>query len=488
VAQRDTRALVAHLFRRAGFGLRPDELDRFTSLGVQGSVEYLINYARIADPADSLYPPPDLSQDYMPPVPTAQRTAATQKQVGMGRARAKLAIQEWWVNRMLHTARPLQEKMTLFWHGHFATALTKAPAPLMVQQNQLFRAMSLGNFNALLKAVNQDPAMLLWLDGATNRAGKPNENFSRELMELFTIGVGNYTEQDVREGARALTGWTFRRGAYQQILSGGTVQARFVPRFHDSGTKTYLGHTGNLGSDDVMNILSSHTHAGPFLARKLFEFFAYDGPDTATIQPLLDAYYHSGYDISTVMRTLLLSDAFYSDQSFQQHFKSPVEFVVGTVRELDASVPTQALVRAMTLMGQDLFNPPNVGGWPGGITWINASALVERFNFAGMLTGRFAAQPGMQAAGTSGSAQPAEAGMIRGLNPEQLVMQSGARDVAGLVDYLLSRFIGIGATPTTQAALLEYLGGNGILTSQSVQSMARGLLQLVLSTPEYQLN
>jgi hypothetical protein len=165
-----------------------------------------------------------------------------------------------------------------------------------------------------------------------------------------------------------------------------------------------------------------------------------------------------------------------------------VEFVVGTVRELNASVPTQAMVRAMILMGQDLFNPPNVGGWPGGITWINASALVERFNFAGMLTGRFAAQPGMQATGAGAFSQQAEPATVRGINAEQLVAQSGARDMAGLVDYLLGRFIGIGATPATQAALLEYLGGGGALTSQTVQSKARGLVQLVLATPEYQLN
>lgn len=491
MAQRDTRALVAHLFRRAGFGLRPDELDQFTRLGLQGSVEYLINYTRVVDPADTLYPPPDLSPYYVPPVPAAQRTLATQKQAGMARTQSRLAIQEWWIERMLHTAHPLQEKMTLFWHGHFATALTKVPAPLMLQQNQLFRGMALANFNALLKAVNQDPAMLLWLDGATNRAGKPNENFARELMELFTIGLGHYTQQDVVEGARALTGWTFRRGAYLQALEGSAVQSRFVPRLHDTGVKTYLGHTGNLGSDDVMNILSAHPHTGPFLVRKLFEFFAYDGPDAATIQPLVDTYYRSHYDLSAVLRSLLLSDAFYSDNAFQQHFKSPVEFVVGTVRELNAAVPAQAIARALTLMGQDLFNPPNVGGWPGGITWITAGSLVERFNFAGMLTGRLRQGAGAQygqPVPATGAAQVPAMSLSPALNAQQLVTQSGARDTESLVTYLLGRFIGVGATPATHSALLSYLGGPGTLTTQTVQSKARGLIQLVLASPEYQLN
>ncbi|HVA93172.1 MAG TPA: DUF1800 family protein, partial [Chloroflexota bacterium] len=226
MAQRDTRTLVVHLFRRAGFGLRPDEIDHYTSLGVQGSVDFLTNYEGVADPADQAFPPPDLSALYVAPLPASQRTTATQKQQGQSRAQAKLAIQGWWLNRMLNTTAPLREKMTLFWHGHFATALSKAPAPYMLQQNQLFRSMALGNFNTLLKAVTQDPAMLVWLDGDQNKVGKPNENYARESMELFTIGVGNFTEPDVREGARALTGWTLPRHAIADAWNGNQIVAR----------------------------------------------------------------------------------------------------------------------------------------------------------------------------------------------------------------------------------------------------------------------
>src|SRR5579875_2601955 len=280
---RDTRALVAHLFRRAGFGLLPDELDHFTSLGVQGSVDYLINYEQVPDPAETVLPAPDLSR-YIPPfIPATQRTTDTQKQAGKLNGEAARTIQSWWVQRMLTTARPLQEKMVLFWHGHFATALSKSPPTLMLQQNQLFRSMALGNFNTLLRAINQDPAMLVWLDGATNRVGKPNENFSRELMELFTIGLGQFTEQDVREGARALTGWTLpARARYQS----GPITAMFRSHLFDSGTKTYLGHTGDLTADDVMNILSAHPSTGMFIAGKLFSFFAYDNPPPSVVQPL----------------------------------------------------------------------------------------------------------------------------------------------------------------------------------------------------------
>ncbi|HWE60698.1 MAG TPA: DUF1800 family protein, partial [Chloroflexota bacterium] len=271
---------------------------------------------------------------------------------------------------------------------------------------------------------------------------------------------GHYTEQDVREGARALTGWT---------LELFTYKPRWVPRYHDHGIKTYLGHRGNLSPGDVMNILSAHPHTGAFLSRKLFEFFAHDNADAATIQQFADTYYRSGYDLKAVVRQILLSDAFYAEQSFQQHFRSPAEFVVGSVRELGASVPAQAMAQAMTIMGQDLFNPPNVGGWPGGFTWASASALAERFNFAGMLI----------------AAQPTGAGT---LDPRQVLQQSGARTAAGLVDYLLHRFVGLGAPVATRRALIDYLGGDGVFSSSLMDTRIRGLLQLVLAAPEYQLN
>ena len=502
MANRDTRALVAHLFRRAGFGLRPDELDHFTALGVEGSVNYLTAYQGVGDPAETTYPVPELTQ-YNRVLLPGKHTSAELKAAAKLRGQAIYAIQEWWVNRMLTTARPLQEKMTLFWHGHFATARTKVPPAGMLEQNLLLRSMALGNFNTMLKAINQDPAMLLWLDGYLNRAGKPNENFGRELMELFTLGVGHYTEQDVREGARALTGWTVSRKTLYQGDSAS--QGVLRPRFHDGGSKTYLGHTGNLGSDGVMNILSAHPNTGGFLVRKLFEFFAYDGVDGSILQPFIQTYYSSKYDMGAVIKQILLSDAFYSDLSFEQHFKSPAEFVLGSVRELNVSIPTIQLIRAMTLMGQELLNPPNVAGWPGGITWLNPGTLVERFNFAGLLarSGLAHHQPAMQGTpvmgqGISAMTQPQVDPQTLSLAntmslpnapafaPAELVSQSGAKDPAALVSYLLTRFVGIGATPATVAALGTYLGPD--LSHEIIQNRVRNLVQLVLSSPEYQLN
>lgn len=463
MAGRDTRALVAHLFRRAGFGLRPEELDHFTGLGVQGTVEYLLAYEQVADLADQQYPPPDMSayeQAVLTFLTKKRLSSADVKRIEQVIYTSALHLQEWWIRRMLTTTRPLQERMALFWHGHFATAIEKG-GPFMLRQNQMFRRHALDTFKDLLIAVNQDLAMLLWLDGAENRKGKPNENFSRELMELFTVGLGHYTERDVREGARALTGWT--------LLPAPPFVAIFVPDQHDDGVKTYLGHTGNLGSAEVMAILAAHPHTGHFIARKLFSFFAYDDADGATIAHFADTYYRTGGDIKAVVRQILLSDAFYSDRSFLGHIKSPVEFVVGTVRELGVQVPIEWMLYALSLMGQQLFNPPNVGGWPGGSTWVTANSLIARFNFAGWLTTRL---------GDS----------VHNLDPQHLLQQSGVGDAAGLVDYLLARFIGVGARPATRDALIRYLGGQEVLSSPLLDSRLRGLVQLMLASPDYQLN
>jgi uncharacterized protein (DUF1800 family) len=457
--QRDTRALVAHLFRRAGFGLRPDELDHFTRLGIASCVDYLVDYEEVAPPADLPAAPPNLvaTADRLARVEVEEDTADTahlralQNAQRAGFAQIKALLQTWWIDRMLHTTRPLEEKMTLFWHGHFATAGIEFLPVQMVTQNRLFRREALGNFQTLLGAVIQDPAMLHWLNGDLNHKGSPNENLARELMELFTIGHGHYTEADVRAGARALTGWKFKHGTYEPI---------WVPALHDEGVKTYLGHTGNLGPADVIAILAAHPATGPFLARKLYAFFAYDNPGDDVVQPLAETYYRSGHSIKAMMRQLLRSDTFYSAQAFEEHVKSPVEFVVGTVRELGVPMPTEDLARALTAMGQDLFNPPNVGGWPGGVQWASANGLVVRYNFAGALSAQLA--------------------------PRDLLRQAAARDAAGLVSYLLDRLVAIDPVDSTRAALLAFLGGDGVLASPDVDTRVRGLVQLVLATPEYQ--
>jgi len=466
MGQRDTRARVAHLFRRAGFGLSPAELDHFSRVGVEGSVEHLVGYGAVANPAERTYPPPDLTlystrldrlfaaED----LPGKTSRAELRRELRAAFAQIKEIIQTWWINRMLHTSHPLEEKMTLFWHGHFATALSKTPPVQLLHQNMIFRSLALGDFHSLLSRVTQDAAMLNWLDGDQNHKGRPNENLAREVMELFTLGPGHYTEADVREGARALTGWRLKLVTYKPYWSA---------TLHDDGVKTYLGHTGAFGPQDVMDILAAHPATGGFLARKLFSFLAYDNPSAAVIQPVAEAYYTSHHSIKAMVRQILLSDAFYSDQAFRQHVKSPVEFVVGTVRELGATVPPAVMAQAMTAMGQDLFNPPNVGGWAGGLRWATANALVERYNFAGLLTG--------------------QQGATSYLDTARLARQSHAHDTGGFIDYLLGRFLAIAATPTTRATLIEYAGSAATLLSPLGETRRRGLVQLLLSAPEYQL-
>ncbi len=247
------RQLISHLLRRAGFGTTPSELDQYVQLGYDGAVDRLINYDQVADN----YPAYDASED----------SAKGRKGVG--------ELQLWWLNRMLTTPRPLQEKMTLFWHGHFATAVSKVnQIRWLYNQNQLFRSNALGPFQTMLGNVSKDPAMMFWLDSQTNRKGSPNENYGREVMELFTMGIGTYTEQDVKEGARALTGWTVKRT---------DDSSTFVPGRFDDGVKNYLGHQGNLGLDDVVSILAGSSNTANFLGRKLARFLISDAPDDGTV-------------------------------------------------------------------------------------------------------------------------------------------------------------------------------------------------------------
>src|SRR5581483_9658550 len=350
------RQLISHLLRRAGFGASPAELDQYVALGYQGTLDRLLNFEQVPDSYPD-YTPTDLDP----------------------KGRPKLEeLQLWWVNRLLTTPRPLQEKMTLFWHGHFATADSKVhDAVWMYNQNQLFRQSALGSFSTLLSGVSKDPAMMFWLDSQTNRKGSPNENYAREVMELFTMGIGNYTEQDVKEGARALTGWALGRAS-------GT--SRFVAQRFDNGVKNYLGHSGNLGLDDVVGILSASPNTANFLATKLARFFISDSPDPATVAAIAGTFSSANGDMRQVMRTVLTSPAFQDPGSFMNKITSPVEYVITNMRLLGITSADKAVLQGLRTMGQELFNPPNVAGWPGGRSWLNTDTIFARLNFADRLT------------------------------------------------------------------------------------------------------
>jgi uncharacterized protein (DUF1800 family) len=276
---------------------------------------------------------------------------------------------------MLHTRSPLTERMTLFWHNHFVSSQQKVRyAKLMYEQNVLLRRHAGGSFGELLHAVAKDPAMVIYLDSASNRKGKPNENFAREVMELFTLGEGRYTEADVREAARAFTGWS---------IDPDSGDFRWRPALHDEGTKTVLGRTGNFDGDAVLDMLLARPQTAEFLVAKLWREFVSPEPAPAEVRRIGQKYHLAGHQTKVALRELLLSGAFWAPENRGALVKSPVDLVVGTMRALDFQVGDPLpLALVVAQLGQNLFAPPNVKGWPGGESWINSSTLLARKGFA----------------------------------------------------------------------------------------------------------
>jgi len=284
------------------------------------------------------------------------------------------ALRAAWLNEMVVTPSPLTERMTLFWHGHFTSGQDKVPFPqTMAAQHVLLRREALGNFGAMLHGVAKDPAMLQYLDGASNRKGRPNENFAREVMELFTLGEGHYSQRDVTEAARALTGWS---------IDPDTLSFTVRPDWHDTGDKTILGVTGPLDGDGFLDILLERPETAGFIAGKLWREFVSDTPAPAELDTVAARFRASGYDIRAALSALWSTDAFWEARNRGVLVKSPVEFVVGSVRLFDVGYGDPAmLANTVRTLGQNLFSPPNVKGWPGGPAWINSATLLARKQF-----------------------------------------------------------------------------------------------------------
>ncbi|MDQ6601127.1 MAG: DUF1800 domain-containing protein [Chloroflexota bacterium] len=376
------RERVQLLLWRAGFGATPTQVDAATAKGYNQAVEDILNY-----PDESASPPP------IPPWPVAPTTflgadekasytksaIATQRERNNARAKGNQMLLAWWADRLRTSPTPLQENLALFWHNHFATSLDKVDRPAyMLGQNQLLRAQGAGKFVDLLIAVSKDPAMLIWLDNQTNVKGHPNENWSREVMELFTLGIGNYTEQDVREGARASTGWTL---AYDGKVA-------FNPQRFDDGTKTILGQTGNFNLDDFSRLLANKPQTAKRTVQKLFVWFVGDDPTAADLAPMLDAWNATGGEIRAVLRALFTSDAFTVERATSAHVKNPAAWTVGILRGLTVDITGEQLVGMMAAQDMTIFRPPNVSGWPSGPAWISPSNQVSRFNLAGGLVSK----------------------------------------------------------------------------------------------------
>ncbi len=400
-------ARAAHLLERAGFGGTPEEVQKLAAMTPEKAVDYLVEYQAIDDSKLPAFVPSGIYPNGHKLVPLDQIVLGallTGKAYGVKATQKPplryqptvnefytLLISEhsemrrasqWWAERMLVTPRPLQEKLTLFWHDHFATSQEKIlNYELMLAHIETMRKHGNGNFRALLVAVAQDPAMLIWLDNRENVKGKPNENFAREVMELFTMGEGKgYTEKDIREMARAFTGWTTTPEATVK------QKAKFIdsPNLHDKGIKEFLGQKGNFNGYDAIDIILKQPATPRFVSRKLYRYFVREDLSPELNDKLAKVLLKSKYDVKPLLKTIFLSRDFYSEPSYGTQIKAPVPFVISTYRKLGLrAIPgVPDCTETTTALGQLLFFPPNVAGWPGGRSWINPATLLVRGNFA----------------------------------------------------------------------------------------------------------
>lgn len=368
-------AHARHLLNRAGFGAPRELSDRLAKMAPAEAVDYLVDFKRIDDPL----PPPDFVipqfskaetqwlVDGMskPAIERAGQAAREVQKESLGMLRA------WWFDRMARTLRPLEEKMTLFWHSHFAVAASKVQeSGHLYQLNAVMREHAAGNVKTLTTLVGQTPAMLQYLDNAQNTKDGPNENWAREMLELFTLGHGAYSEHDIKEAARAFTGWTCN---HERFL--------FRERDHDMGEKTFLGRTGAFTGEDVIDIVFEQPACAEHFARKLWKFFAYDDPEPEIVAGLAATLRKNNYELAPMLKLLFLSQAFYSERAVGTQIKCPAQLLVSLCLDLRIDpLPVIQVNEAMQALGQELFYPPNVRGWPGGREWANANTLTLRYN------------------------------------------------------------------------------------------------------------
>lgn len=447
------RRKIQHLLRRAGWGYSSAELDEYLALGLEGSLDRLLAPEAVDDSAaDALVAglPADPHQD-------------------------RSALLSAWHLRIVATRRPLLERMTYFWHDHFATSIDVVENPAFMQvQNDLFRARAFGRFDELLTAVARDPAMMVFLDNRLNVRSAPNENYARELMELHTLGEGNvYTEKDIKEAARALTGW---RITTESLTMEQREQKRFplplgaalVPSRFDSGRKTFLGITGNLDDQDVIRTLARRPETAEFVGAKLWRYFAVPDPTPKMLSRTTKAYFDSGYSIREVVRTILTSDEMYSDEAYRWRIKSPVEFVLGFLRSLGIVTAAARATTHTRAMNQVLYDPPGPQGWSkDGAGWIASSTMLARANFAYEIT---------RLDGPRGLVADVPA-LLRGAG----LTRSAGQIVDGLADLLVGGDLDI----KNRQVLVDYLGGESHFNFTEAQRAGKlhGVLYLMLSMP-----
>jgi hypothetical protein len=467
---------AAHLLARAGFGGTAEEIAQAVADGPQKAVARLLDFPDA--PAD------EISRDQVPDLSRIEgypKTFAERRQLFEGKTaeerelirqrldqsnRAALrATAMWWVRRMADGPFPLHEKLTLFWHGHFTTsARDERSAWLMWQQNETLRRQAAGNFRTFVRAIARDPAMIDYLNNQQNRKNAPNENFARELMELFTLGIGSYTEADIKEAARAFTGWAHDGESYL-----------FRKRDHDDGLKTFFGRRGNLGGDDVIDIILQHRNCPTYIASRLWRFFVSDDYDPQVVIALGEVLKDNDFELRPVLHTMLTSRAFYDGAVIGGMIKSPVQLVVGTTRALGVELPEfNRLYGALEQMGQTPLMPPTVKGWPGGRTWINTSTLFVRQNTCLWIAG------GAPVGGNPRVGRFAKVRRRDGGDTSALSVSADGTP-AEIVDHWVARLIQRDIAEERRSVLIDAVGKSP--TEESVQVLVR----LILSMPEYQL-
>ena len=582
IAKQDwTAARAAHLLERAGFGGTPEDVARYTALGPEAAVKALVDVSGSAQMNANRHLQPfdesDIHDAGLEPFPASRPAAtnqakATGESLGIkvkptGNRRMQPVVDKffywlrasrletdrlayWWANRMLTTATPLQEKMALFWHGHFANNEEKVrDYRKMKRQLELFQAKGTGNFRELLIGAAQDPAMLAFLDAGVNVKGAPNENFAREIMELFTMGVANngvanYSETDIREAARAFTGWNYQNLSFKENADK-----------HDGGIKKILGHSGNLDGVQVIDLILAQPVTAEFIAAKIYRYLVREDLSDATRKQLGAELRNNRYELAPLLKKILLSKDFYSTPSMATHIKSPVELAVSTYKKLGLKeVPgVPDFNDATNALGQRLFHPPTVAGWAQGKTWITPGLLLERGNFARDLlfpninflppdrynddeTIRIVSNKIAQGQDISTATKPEGKGMggggeamqsmstamadrdedfntryasFRGwqlatekvkpiprrpaqLDLAGLVRSQKLANTAQVVGYLLARFIPVAVENADRARLVDFLkselGTDDVAQAQSyLEEPLRLLLHLIMSLPEYQL-
>lgn len=477
--------LIEHLLRRIGFGASPGEVDAYAELGYATALDQLINYESVYDGVDEFIGKPGYAGLTV--------VGAFSPATNIAHARQR------WLFRMIHTERPLQEKMTLFWHNHFATAVSKVAGAFGAVEGtrmmaakpsedaggargqlETLREFATGNFRTLLIEMAKDPAMLVWLDGRTNFKSKPQENFARELMELFTMGVGNYVENDVYAGARVFTGWNLRRfngngptGTYRFFYDAAqhdTTAKEFTFPIYPNGGRVIPARSAADGIQDGIDLIDAvvrHPATGPRLARKMYAYFVneVDPPDDRLIADIAAEYYRSGFEIKPMLIRLFTSPQFVDRSNFFKRYSWPVEFVARAIKEMGwAGFSVNDALNPLITMGQQLFEPPDVAGWDLGQAWFTSGAMLARMNFAAQL-----------AMNQKFELRNAARGQVR--SPE------------GLVSWALDRMPTAAFGGDAYAALVDYARAGGAWTGSDAQlaTKASGVAHLIVGSGEYQL-